>query len=204
MQEAIQVFLVDDHPVFREGIKARLENEADFKVVGEAGDGAEALSKMATLTPDVMLLDIGLPTMNGLEVAKFARANYPRTEILVLTMHNRPEYAQRFLQLGVKGFVIKDSPAELLSLAIRQVAKGEHYIDERMNAPHPKLETEELSKREQEILQMLGQCSRNKDIAAKLGISVRTVEGHRRLIMKKMNFENIHALIRYVFEVKKN
>ncbi len=205
MQETVKVLLVDDHPVFREGIKARLALDPEFKIVGESGDGVEAMQQIKVLGPDVILLDITLPNMNGLEMAKIVRESYPGIKILVLTMHTRPEYAQKFFELGAKGYVIKDSPVELLSMAIRMVAKGQKYIDERVASPLNKQELirpeslEQLSKREQEVLNLLAQCSRNKEIATKLGISVRTVEGHRREILKKMKCKNIPDLIRSLF-----
>ena len=208
-QKPIRVLLVDDHPLFRAGIKACLDAHLDISVVGEASDGLEAIQNAKALNPTVILLDIGLPKMNGLEAAKRLRQEQPQCEILVLSAHNRSEYLVRFLELGAKGYIIKDSPADQLLIAVRAVSKGQKYIDPRVMATtttygseiNTSFETlgalESLSSREREVLRLIGTCSRNKEIAEKLGISVRTVEGHRRLIMQKLAVTDVATLVRY-------
>ncbi|HAZ14608.1 MAG: hypothetical protein A2X86_00760 [Bdellovibrionales bacterium GWA2_49_15] len=209
-QNGIRVLLVDDHPLFREGIKASLTNRPDFEVVGEASDGLEAIAQTAALKPDVILLDVSLPKLNGLEAAKILRQNHPESEILVLTMHNQYEYVERFLSLGVKGYMVKDAPPDEIRTAIQKIFEKQIYVDSRIVLPSPidqkvaaeNLETRSrlatLSEREKEILHLITKLSRNKDIATHLGISVRTVEKHRTQIMKKLKIDNVAGLTRCV------
>ena len=202
-QKSISVLLVDDHQLVREGIKATLNTYPDINIVGEASDGIEAVDMATTLSPNVVLLDFSMPKMNGLEVAKVLCKVLPESEILVLTMHNRPEYLRRFLELGVKGYLSKDAaPSELIA-AIRSISMGQVYIGAHVEQPILSepigVAIDVLSKREQEVLKLLATSSRSKDIADKLAISVRTVEKHRSQIMKKLRIDNVAGLTRYAF-----
>ena len=207
-QKLIRVLLVDDHQLVREGIKASLSSYPDITIIGEAADGIEAIEKATELKPDVVLLDFSMPKMNGLEVAKTLQNTLTKIGILVLTMHNKPEYLRRFLELGVRGYLSKDSsPSELIK-AVRSVSLGKEYIGSEIDSGSiSKSSTremlEELSKREQEVLKLLATSSRSKDIAAHLGISVRTVEKHRSQIMRKLKIDNVAGLTRYAlsFEI---
>ena len=202
MEKSIRVLLVDDHPLLREGIRSSLSSNSDITVVGEAGDGLEGIEKTATLAPDIVLLDIGMPKMNGLEAAKILNEKHSQSKILILTMHKRWEYAQRLLDLGVKGYILKDAPLNELGMAIRQVSLGQVYVSPELGPKpivdrHARGTLPHLSQRELEVLKWLATSSRSKDVAAKLGISVRTVEKHRAHIMKKLGIDNIAGLTRY-------
>ncbi|MGK5083877.1 response regulator transcription factor [Bdellovibrionota bacterium FG-1] len=208
----IRVLLVDDHPLFREGIKSSLNAHSDIEVVGEASDGLEAIEKTAQLDPNVILLDIGMPKMNGLMTAKVLREKYSKSQILILTMHNRWEYVQRFIEMGVKGYILKDAHPHELSKALRRVSAGQAYVSEGIDG-QGQVTTEHtactgrdtthlLSKREWEVLKCIAISSRSKDVAEKLGISVRTVEKHRGRIMKKLGIDNVAGLIRYALTLE--
>ncbi len=212
IEQSIRVLLVDDHPMFLEGIRANLGRQTDISIIAEAMSGEDAIEKTAKFHPDVICLDIGLPKMNGLDVAKVLRKNYSKSKILVLSMQNQREYVERFLNLGVKGYVVKDAPPAELVEAIRSISKGKVYIgngikssvliDEKPLAEQVLPDC--LSERELEVLNLISVSSKNKDIALVLGISVRTVEKHRSRIMRKLGIDNVAGLIRYLQYLDKN
>lgn len=190
----IRILIVDDHQMVREGIKQLLELDGDIKVIGEAGGGEECLKLIDQLKPDVVLLDINMPVMNGLEVLERLKINKKKERVLILTIHNEVEYLLKSIDIGVSGYVLKDSDSSLLKEAIFTVYNGETYIQPSL-APllKQKIVLEEnnmihdvLTKREIEVLKLLSEGLFNKEIAYKLSISEKTVKNHVSSIFKKI------------------
>lgn len=192
----INIMIVDDHSMIREGLKQLLELDGDIKVIEEAKDGKECLSKLETCHPDVLLLDINMPQMNGLQVLEILKENNNDIKILVLTMHNEIEYLLKAVEIGINGYMLKDSSFTELKEAIVAVNKGEDYIQPglipmlhseitKRNSDQEKLAS--LTKREYEVLKLLAVGMFNKDIAANLVISERTVKNHVSNIFRKLD-----------------
>jgi two-component system, NarL family, nitrate/nitrite response regulator NarL len=191
--EKIRIVLVDDHPLVLEGIIARLENEPSLEVVGSANDGAQALTLIAEVQPDVVLMDISMPVMSGFEATERLRAEQPNVRVLILSMHESREYILKLIQCGAAGYVLKDVSSDELITAIKTVYSGATYFsagasqslfsqtDFQTPAPASELK-EALTCREQEVLRLLAQGASNKATARQLDISVRTVETHRQNI----------------------
>ena len=198
----IRVLLVDDHPLVREGLIARLEHVADIEVVGEAGDAATALERVAALQPAVVLTDIGMREVNGIELTRRLLARDPQLVVLVLSMYDNVEYAQQALAAGARGYVLKDSPSAEILAAIRAVAAGGTYLSPVLAAQLFRRPTArvQLSEREQQILSLLGKGQSSKQIARALDIGVRTVETHRQSIRRKLDLAGQAELIRYAVE----
>ncbi|PKM93816.1 MAG: DNA-binding response regulator [Firmicutes bacterium HGW-Firmicutes-1] len=191
----IKILIADDHLMVREGLKQLIELEEDIVVVAQAGDGKEAIQKIIQYAPDVVLLDINMPVMNGLEVIKHLKAEKIEAKVLMLTLHNEVEYLFKAVEIGVKGYVLKDSEADVLIKAIREVYKGDSYIQpnmaaklfQKMNDHAEKTSTcEKLTKRELEVLKLITEGLLNKEIAHKLCISEKTVKNHISNIFKKI------------------
>ena len=198
----IRVLLVDDHPLVREGLTARLRSVPDIQVVGEAADAAAALLRVDELQPLVVLTDIGMKGINGIELTRLLLARQPQLIVLVLSMYDNVEYAQQAMAAGARGYVLKDSPSAEILAAIRAVAAGGTYLSPALaqrlfRVPAPRLQ---LSEREQEILVLLGQGQSSKHIARVLDIGVRTVETHRQSIRRKLDLAGQAELIRYAVE----
>jgi DNA-binding NarL/FixJ family response regulator len=197
-----RVVLVDDHPIVRTGIAALLSDEEDLEVVGQAHDGLQALELVAALHPDVLLLDLMLPGLSGIEVNRRVVTGFPGTKVLVLTLHANEAYAAQVLSDGATGFVLKDAePAEIL-LAVRDVAAGRAHYPARMrdarwgaNAVDP---WSTLSDREREVAQLCAEGLSHVDAGLRLGISPRTVEVHRGNAMRKLQLEGTAELVRYL------
>jgi len=201
------LLLVDDHPIVLEGIKLYLSAQSEFDVVGEATNGHEAIRQARRLQPDIILMDISMPQMNGIHAMTTLRQTVPHAKILVLTMHDNREYITQMVRLGARGYILKDaSPAEL-TRAIKLVHSGEVYfspsasrvlLDEvaSRNAPRGAA-LGKLSAREREVLVQIAEGQSNKDIASRLGVSVRTVETHRERIMRKLAIRTVAGLTRY-------
>ena len=214
----IRVLLVDDHSMVREGIKQLLELDGDIKVVGEAGNGEACLEMIHSLKPDVVLLDINMPEMNGLEVLEHLRTNGSRQKVLLLTIHNEVEYLMRAVDIGVSGYLLKDSESAILKEAIYAVFEGENYIDAAMTPLLKEqlylreLQKEEgkdkqLSSREMEVLRALAEGLYNKEIASKLQISEKTVKNHVSNIFKKIGVSDrtqaaVYAIRHKFVEIK--
>jgi DNA-binding NarL/FixJ family response regulator len=205
----IRVLLVDDHPVVRDGIKWHLSTQPDLCVVGEADSGREAVRAAAELKPDVILMDVSMPQMNGLEAMAEIRRRTPGARVLVVTMHNNPEYVAQVVRLGARGYLLKDtSPKEFVS-AIHVVHSGEAYFGPSASraladtlarpdhAGHDKTASAMLSNRECEVLKMIAEGYRNKEIASHLEVGVRTIETHRERVMRKLNIHSVADLTRY-------
>ena len=205
-----RILLADDHTIVRKGLRSILEREDDMEVVGEAADGREAVRKAASLTPDVVVLDITMPRMNGIEAAARISKETPVTRIVALTMHSSEEYVYSLLKAGAKGYILKDSPPSDLIEGIRAVARGGTYlhpdvsvtvVNEYLKRPDPRDRGGEpvhiLSTREREVLQLIAEGHTNKEIAFQLGLSVKTIEAHRTRIMDKLKIHNVAGLTRY-------
>lgn len=210
--DKIKVLLVEDHTILRKGIKALLEKEFGIEVIGEAEDGIEAMKAVEKSQPDIVLLDISLPYLNGLEITRKISKRYPKIKVLILTMHNSEEYVIELLTAGAKGYIIKQAaPNELIS-AIRSVSEGFIYlspeiskkvagrinIEGRLNKD--KKDRLQLSERETEVLQLIVEEHSPRDIAGLLFISIKTVENHRYNIMKKLDIHSIAGLTKYALE----
>jgi DNA-binding NarL/FixJ family response regulator len=198
----IRILIVDDHPMVREGLVARLAAVPRFEVVGEAGGRVEALAQLARSAPDVVLMDVGLKEINGIALGSEMLAAQPGLKLLMFSMYDNPEYVQRALQAGARGYVLKDAPATEIVSAIDAVAAGGTFLSAavsgrlfRGQSPKPV-----LTPRESEILAQLGQGASSKQIARALDLSVRTVEAHRQSIKRKLDLEGQAELIRYAVE----
>ena len=190
---AIKIMITDDHSMIREGLRQLLELEGEFKVVAEACDGIECLEKLETVTPDVMLLDINMPRMNGLEVLQKMKEKKLKVKVLVLTVHNEVEYLLKAVDIGVDGYLLKDSESAELKKAILAVDGGENYIQPNLipvlNAKmidrnKDTIKIESLTRRELDVLKLLSFGMYNKEVAEKLNISERTVKNHVSNIFK--------------------
>ncbi len=191
----INVMITDDHSMIREGLKQLLELEGDFKVIAEAADGIECMNKLEEVKPDVLLLDINMPNMNGLEVLQKIKEQKIKVKVLVLTIHSEVEYLLKAVDIGVNGYLLKDSESAELKKAISTVAFGENYIQpslipvlnsKMIDRDSDTVKIESLTKRELEVLKNLSYGMYNKEIAEKLDISERTVKNHISNIFKKI------------------
>lgn len=204
----IRLLLVDDHPIVLDGIKTHLAEQKEFEVVGEATNGQEALRKAKLVLPDVVLMDITMPHMNGLEATAQLRKQLPESKVLILTMHESREYIAQIMRLGARGYLLKDcSPTELVH-AIKTVHLGEVYfspsisrvlvqgiVDGRRPGDIPAPPA--LTDRECEVLSLIAEGLLNKQIADRLGIGVRTIETHRERIMRKLDIHTVAGLTKY-------
>ena len=207
MGEAIKILIADDHTVMRSGLKLLLESEDDFEVVGEATTGEEAKRLCSQLQPDVVIMDIGMPEMNGLEATRIIKAQIPSIHILVLTMHRSEEYFFQMLEAGASGYILKGAETGELLHAIRAVARGDVFLYPSMARrlvqeylTHldvmPSSEPS-LTPREREILLLIAGGYSGKEIAEKLVISPSTVHSHSTNLMTKLNLSTRHELVRY-------
>jgi DNA-binding NarL/FixJ family response regulator len=200
----IRILLADDHAVVRQGFRMILSAHPDLEIVGEAGNGREAVELAATLRPDVVVMDVAMPELNGIEATRRLTADNPHTRVVALSMHKDSVYVREILRAGARGYLLKDSVADDLVAAVRAVAAGEGYLspavsnavldDYRKHVTNP---IDLLSSREREVLQMLAEGKTNKEIAAVLNLSVYTVEAHRGRIMEKLNVHSINELVRF-------
>lgn len=198
----IRVLLVDDHPLVRDGLRARLSLAEGLETVGEAGNATEAMARLAETRPDLVLMDVGMKDVNGIELTRLLLERAPALRVLMLSMYDNPEYVQRALQAGACGYVLKDAPAAEILAAIDAVAAGGTFLSPgvsrrlfRNQAPRPL-----LSARESEILSALARGASSKQIALDLGLSVRTVETHRQNIKRKLEIDGQAELIKYAVE----
>lgn len=206
----ITVLLAEDHAIVRQGLCGLLKTDGHFKIVGEARNGREAVEQARTLRPDVILMDIGMPLLNGLEATRQILLANPAAKVLILSAHSDDVYVERLTEAGAAGFIEKQTSAEILTKAIREVAAGRVFyspsISKRLHdaASRPrkrdgllKANGRRLTSRESEVLQLVAEGSANKQIAAELGISIKTVEKHRQHLMDKLNIHDTAGLTRY-------
>ena len=200
---SIRILLADDHPLVQDGIRTRLEEIDDINVIGVANDGQELLEKAALLKPDVIITDISMPKINGLEATRLLSRSHPEIKILILTMHDNKEYMQNAIDSGAKGYILKDQPAHELIEAVRAINQGKsHFCSSAIDVLTDKSsDSNKLTKREQAILIELLNGLNNKHISEKLSISVRTVECHRGNIYRKLDTHSMAGLIRYAKRV---
>ena len=198
----IRVVLADDHPIVRTGIAALLASEPDVEIVGQTGDGIEAVELVEQLGPDVLVLDLMLPGLAGMEVARRVAARWPATKVLVLTLHANEEYAERVLADGAMGLVLKDVHPSRILEAFRAVAAGQRHVPlhllERRGATEARDPWSTLSDREREVIQLVAEGLAHADVGLRLGISARTVEVHRGNAMRKLRLSGAAELVRFL------
>lgn len=212
MQNQTRILLVEDHRILREGLRAILDAQPDFEVVGEAEDGGQAISRARELQPDVVVLDISMPRMNGLEAIKGIKRVADRARIVILSVHKDGEYVQGALSAGADGYMTKDSSGEELATGVRIAAKGTPYlcraaanhlldpIGNGRGSPSSALAIEVLTPREREVLKLVAEGYRSRQIAEYLFISEKTVEKHRASLMRKLGATNVSGLTAYAIE----
>ena len=202
--KSIRILLADDHAVVRQGFKMILAAQPDMEIVGEAGNGREALDLAGQLQPDVIVMDVAMPELNGIEATRRVADVSPRTRVLALSMHKDSVYVREILRAGARGYLLKDSIASDLLAAVRAIARGEGYLspgvsdavlnDYRRHVTDP---IDLLTSREREVLQMIAEGKTNKEIATVLNLSVYTVDAHRGRIMEKLNLHSVTDLVRF-------
>ena len=211
MMKPIRVLLADDHTLVRAGIRSLLENMEGIEVIAEAGDGREALRLVTTHRPDVVLMDIAMPGLNGLEAAARIAKKFPNVRVVILSMHVNEEYVLQALRAGAAGYMVKGADAAELEIAIRAVARGETYLSpmvskhvvtdyiQRISGETSPLEL--LTPRQREVLQLIAEGYSTKKIARTLKISVKTVETHRMQLMERLDIHDIAGLVRYAIRI---
>jgi len=204
-----RIVLADDHVMFRQGIKNILEGAEDLEVVGEAGDGLKLLELLKKVAPDMVILDISMPNLRGLEATKEIKMISPDVKVLILTMHKDKEYVYYAISAGAEGYLLKEDADTELFAAVEKIRQGEHYISpllsgqlthELIQASHKGQATspsDTLTTREREVLKLIAEGISNKEIADLLYISIRTVEHHRASIMQKLNIKQTANLVKY-------
>jgi DNA-binding NarL/FixJ family response regulator len=212
MPERVTVLIVDDHPMFRQGLRQVVQSDSRFQLVGEAGDGASALQLIQEKKPDIAVLDVNLPRLSGLEVARQLKDQRLPTRIIILTMYKEEETFNRALDFGVTGFVLKENAVEDIVTSLITVANGEHYLSpsisgylvrrrsraDSLAAKKPGLE--DLTKAELRILKLIAEKKTSRAIASELFISPRTVEAHRANICTKLELRGSHSLLQFALE----
>ncbi len=203
----IKILLADDHTIVRQGLKLIISSHADLQVIGEAANGREVLELAEKLKPDVILMDVAMPELNGIEATRRLRDVSPRTKVLVLSMHKEAVYVREILKAGARGYILKDAIDTELISAIQSVARGDGYIspaisgtllsDYRQNITNP---LDLLSSREREVLQLIAEGKTNKEVATRLNLSVYTVDSHRGKIMEKLNLHSTGELVRFAMK----
>ncbi len=204
MTEQVRVLIVDDHPMVAEGIEAILETYDDLEVVGTLSNGRDAVDRIEEMDPDVVLLDLNMPGVTGLSATELILEKRPGTRILILTMHDSPEYISTALSHGALGYILKDVPTEEIKTAIDSVMRGDQYLctGARSSLTPGKISDgrEPLTSREQTVLLQLAQGKSNREVAKVLDISVHTVETHRKNIKRKLGISSTAGLTRYALE----
>jgi DNA-binding NarL/FixJ family response regulator len=212
MGAPIKVLIVDDHPLFRQGLRQLVESDPRFELAAEAGDGPAAVALIGDLRPDIAVLDINLPGISGLEIARRLQARRARTQVVVLTMHNDRETFNRAMDFGVRGFVLKDNAVQDIVSCLVAVAQGDHYLSpsisthlvhrrnraEALTARKPGLD--DLTKAEQRVLKLIAEKKTTREIAGELFVSPRTIEAHRANISAKLELRGSHSLLHFALE----
>lgn len=206
IRQKIKILVADDHPVVRRGLQSCLARDERLKLVGEAVDGPEALRKTQELAPDVVLMDVNMPHMDGLAVTEMIRKEAPKVKVLVLSMHTHQDFVLKLIQAGAHGYVSKEAPPEELLRAIEAVSAGKSFftpdlaksaireLAENGGRKHP---AHRLTSREREVLALIAEGQSNKQIATRLGIGVRTIETHRERIMRRLDIHSVAGLTKF-------
>ena len=207
MKKRIRILLADDHRLVRQGFRLILQTQDDMEVVGESGDGRDAVEKAAALHPDVVLMDITMPGLNGIEATRRIREVAPQSHVLALSVHRDGVYVREIVRAGAEGYILKESADTELLSAVRAVAEGHSYLspevagsflkDFRSQVERP---TDLLTPREREVLQLIAEGQTNKQIAERLRLSVYTVDGHRTRLMEKLGLHSVGELIRFAIK----
>jgi DNA-binding NarL/FixJ family response regulator len=212
MGQKVRIVIAEDHTILREGLKSLLSSNPDFEIIGEAEDGREAIRCVEKFKPDLILMDLSMPRINGLDAIKEIKKRFSETKILVLTVHKTEEYILASLKSGADGYILKDSTHAELVLAVKNVLSGKHYISpgisekviegylEGKKALKTKSSWETLTQREREILKLIAEGYKNKEIGNYLCISPKTVEKHRANLMEKLDLHNVQALTAFAIE----
>jgi DNA-binding NarL/FixJ family response regulator len=209
------ILIVDDHPLFREGLKSMLERDRRFTVVGEAGTGQDGLTLAKKIEPDMVLIDVSLPDISGINLTYDIRKALPNAHIIIVSMHSKIDYIAEAFQAGATGYVSKDSASDMLLQGLEKVANGEFFMDSSIShkviEKLTKLPVREakvfdddyssLTPREQEVMRMLAEGASPKEVGSRLYISPKTVENHRANIMKKLNLKGTMELVRYAARI---
>jgi DNA-binding NarL/FixJ family response regulator len=208
--DKIRVLLADDHELVRSGLIKLLETYKDLTVIGEAGDGSEAVEKTRKLNPDVLVIDLSMPKLSGIEATKIVRKECPKVAVLVLTMHQNEEYVYQILKSGAGGYVLKEAGKDELANAIRTVARGEKYLVDGYlrkselrsgeSVTSPDGTNIDLTRREREVLTLIAKGLNNQEISERLFISPRTVDTHRTNIMQKLDIHDAANLVKFAIE----
>ena len=205
-KKKIRVLIADDHPVVRKGLWSCLSAKTNFKVVGEASDGVDAIQKVKELAPDVVLMDIDMPQKDGLEVTNVLRKESPNVKVLILSMQSNRDTVLRIIKAGARGYVLKDAPTDELVRAIESVNAGEAFfsppvaqiaLNQYLTDTDETKPLAKLSERESEVVALIAEGKSNKEIAMHLGIGVRTIETHRERIMRKLDIHSVAGLTRF-------
>ncbi|MBW2337719.1 MAG: response regulator transcription factor [Deltaproteobacteria bacterium] len=208
----LRIVLAEDHTILREGLRALLSADPAFEIIGEAQDGREAVRCVEKLEPDLLLMDLSMPRMSGMDAIREIKKRYPEIKIIALTVHKTEEYLLATLQAGADGYVLKDATHNELVLAIKNVMRGKSYLSpgvsekviegylEGKESNRPRSSWETLSQREREVLKLIAEGYKNKEIAEDLCISLKTVEKHRANLMKKLDLHNAAALTVYAMQ----
>jgi DNA-binding NarL/FixJ family response regulator len=212
MDKKVRIVLAEDHTILREGLRALLSADPKFKIVGEAADGRQAVRSVEKLGPDLVMMDLSMPRMTGMDAIREIKKRYPETKIIALTVHKTEEYLRTTLQAGADAYVLKDATHDELLMAIENALKGKTYLSpgvsekviegylEGKKSRLPSSTLGLLSPREREVLKLIAEGYKNKEIAADLCISLKTVEKHRANLMKKLDLHNAAALTAYAIE----
>ena len=210
MTTPLRILIVDDHAVVRRGVRAILEAEPEWEICGEAASGPDAVEQVQLLKPDIVILDLSLPGLNGLDATRQILKSSPLTQVLVLTMHDSEELAQQVLRAGARGYVLKSDADQNLVAAVQTLREHKPFLtsavtalvlDSYVRAHEPADESEasrvQVTPRERQIIQLVAEAKSTKEVASRLGISIKTVESHRANIMRKLHLHSVSELIRY-------
>lgn len=209
---SIKILLAEDQVVMREGLRSLIDQQADMEVVGEANDGQVAVELARKLQPDIIIMDVAMPNMNGIEATHLIKAKTPDVKIIALSIHNNREYVMGMVRAGISGYLLKDCAFDELLRAIQTVVQNKSYLSSDITAVVLDAEADEqttsgysadraaLSERDIQIIKLLAEGKSAREIAAKYNLSIKTIEGRRRRIMKKLNIESLAELIKYAIQ----
>ena len=212
MKENRRILIVEDHAMLRAGLRALLSQDQDIEIVGEADNGRDAVRMIGVLAPHLVLMDLSMPGMNGIEALMDIKRRYPATRVLILTIHKTDEYIHESLRAGADGYILKDATQDELRIAVRSVLNGKTYLSPDISEKvingylgsgkpsNPLSAWDTLTQREREILKLVGEGNPNKFIAGYLNLSIKTVEKHRSNLMKKLDLHNASVLTAYAIE----